>query len=179
MRKRKEQGNQKKPVDTRTSPSTPTKRTKITRSTPPEVTGNTSPKITKSKPLYGRVHSVRRGKKDEEIEIIDKTSESTDDEKVHEDVVTTPRHQTKTSTTIDKTKVARRTSTRVTRSNETDTHNENEFRFDSPGTTMRIEGSNIIFTPKGWKNIRRTKNWNYTIIIRITSRSGTDRRNCR
>ena len=138
----------KKPVDTRTSPSTPTKRTKITRNTPPKVTGNTSPKITKSKPLYGRVHSVRRGKKDEEIEIIDKTSESTDDEKVHEDVVTTPRHQTKASTTIDKTKVARRASTRVTRSSETDTQKGNEFRFDAPGTTMRIEGSNIIFTQK-------------------------------
>ena len=54
---------------------------------------------------------------------------------------------------IDKTKVARRTSTRITRSNETDTHNENEFRFDSPGTIMRIEGSNMIFTTKDGKTL--------------------------
>ena len=78
---------------------TPTKRMKVTRKTPPEVTGNTSTRITKSKPLYGRVHSVRKGKKNEEIEVIDKTPESTDDEKVHEDVVTTPRQQTKASIT--------------------------------------------------------------------------------
>ena len=131
----------KKPVDTRTSPRTPTKRTKVT--------GNTPPETTTLKPLYGRVHPRRKGKKNEEIEIIDKTPESTDDEQPHEDVVTTnPKHQAKVDSTIDKTEVARRTSTRVTRTNETGTYNKNEFRFDAPGTTMRIEGSNIIFTRK-------------------------------
>jgi predicted transcriptional regulator len=143
----------KKPVDTRTSTRTPTKRMKVTGKTPPEVTGKTPPGTTTLKPLYGRVHPTRKGKKNEEIEIIDKTPESTDDEKVHEDVVTNPRHQTKVGNTIDKTKVARRTSTSITRANETDTYNENEFRFDSPGTTMRIEGSNMIFTTKDGKTL--------------------------
>ena len=93
------------------------------------------------KPLVGKVRPSKKVRYSEEKEIIDKTLNSTDDEQANETIETTSKRAT------------RRTSTREKGSDrkETNTPDETELRLDLPGTVMRIEGPNAIFTLKDGK----------------------------